>query len=84
MGYVFMILFFLISSFIFIYKGYFSSEPLLGLFILITIAAIFNIIALSIHFLPIEIATDKHLYKNRLWLLKVMPLEGKKYLTCSV
>ncbi|UNC90824.1 putative ABC transporter permease subunit [Candidatus Contubernalis alkaliaceticus] len=78
MGCVFMLMFFLFTTFIFVYKGYFSTEPMLGLYILISVASIFNIMAVSIPFLPIEIASDKGLWKNRLWLLKVMPLEGGK------
>ncbi len=73
-----MLLFFLAAAFMFIYSGYFSNEPLLGVFILITVASIFNIFAVSISFIPIDIATDKNLWKNRYWILKIMPLEGKK------
>lgn len=72
------LLFFLVAAFMFIYSGYFSNEPLLGVFILITVASIFNIFAVSISFIPIDIATDKSLWKNRYWILKIMPLEGKK------
>lgn len=78
MGCVFMLLFFIIAVFLFIYSGYFSAKPLLGLFILITVASIFNIVAVSIPFMPIDVTTDKSLWKNRYWLLKVMPIEGKK------
>lgn len=78
MGCVFMLLFFIITAFFFIYSGYFSANPLLGVFILITVASIFNIFAVSIPFVPIDITTDKSLWKNRYWLLKVMPIEGDK------
>ncbi len=78
MGCVFMLLFFIISTFLFIYTGYLSREPLLVLFILITVAAIFNITAVSVPFIPVDITTDKSLWKTRYWLLKVFPIDGAK------
>ncbi|TYQ17945.1 UNVERIFIED_CONTAM: putative ABC exporter [Acetivibrio alkalicellulosi] len=77
-GSIFMLLIYVFAVFVFIYKGYFLNEPLLGIFILITIASIFNIIAVSIPFVPVDITKDNKLWKNRYWLLKVMPIEGSK------
>jgi len=76
MGCVFMLLFFVISAFLFSYQRYFFNTPLIGVFILITIAAIFNIMAVSIPFIPMEITKDKRLWKERYWVLKSMPLKG--------
>lgn len=78
MGSAFMLMFYLFSIFSFVYGGFFSNDPLLGVSLLITIAAIFNIIAVSIVFIPTDITKDKSLWKRRYWLLKVMPLEEKK------
>lgn len=78
MGGALFLLVFGVTLFLFIFKGYFAGNPLLALYILIGIAAIFNVIAVSIPFNPIEIAVDKSLIKNRFWLLKVMPLNGYK------
>ncbi|MCW3489494.1 putative ABC transporter permease subunit [Dethiobacter alkaliphilus] len=78
MGSAIMLLFYLFAIFAFIYGGLFSNNPLLGVSLLITIAAIFNIIAVSILFIPADITKDKNLWKNRYWLLKVMPLEGRR------
>lgn len=78
MGCVFMLLFFVISAFLFSYQRYFPQTPLIGIFILITIAAIFNIIAVSIPFIPMEITKDKRLWKERYWTLKSMPLKGSE------
>ncbi len=74
----FMLMFFLLATFIFIYRGLFSNQPLLGVSLLITIASIFNIIAVSIPFVTADIMKDKNLWKKRYWLLKIMPLEEKK------
>ncbi len=73
-----LLLVFVIPLILFVFKGYFSEDPLLALYILIGIAGIFNIMAVSVPFNPIEIAVDKNLMKNRFWLLKVMPLNGYK------
>jgi len=78
MGSAFMLLFYLFAIFTFIYGGLFSNNPLIGVSLLITIASIFNIIAVSILFIPADITKDKNLWKKRYWLLKVMPLEGGK------
>ncbi|KAB3525928.1 putative ABC transporter permease subunit [Alkaliphilus serpentinus] len=78
MASAFMLMFYLFSIFIFIYGGLFSTNPLIGISLLITIASIFNIIAVSILFIPADITKDKSLWKKRYWLLKVMPLEGGK------
>lgn len=75
---VFMLFFFIFSTFFFIYTGYWSAEPLLVLYILITVAAIFNIMAVSLPFIPSDIKTDKSLWKSRYWLLKVSPIDGAK------
>lgn len=77
-GSAFMLFFYLLAVFTFIYGGLFSNNPLIGVSLLITIASIFNIIAVSILFIPADITKDKNLWKNRYWLLKIMPLEGKK------
>lgn len=77
MSSAFMLLFYLFALFTFIYGGLFSNEPLLGVSLLITIASLFNIIAVSILFIPADITKDKNIWKKRYWLLKVMPLEGK-------
>lgn len=73
-----MLMFFLFATFLLTYKGFFSAEPLLGISLLITIAAMFNIMAISIPFIPFKITTDKSLWKRRYWLLKTMPLTGEK------
>lgn len=78
MGSAFMFFFYLFAIFTFLYSGLFSSNPLLGVSLLITIASIFNIIAVSMLFIPADITKDKSLWKKRYWLLKVMPLEGRK------
>ncbi|RQD75186.1 MAG: hypothetical protein D5R97_06620 [Candidatus Syntrophonatronum acetioxidans] len=75
---LFMLFFFIFSTFVFIYTGFWSEEPLLVLYTLITVAAIFNIMAVSLPFIPSDIKTDKSLWKKRYWLLKVFPIEGAK------
>ncbi|MDQ2085230.1 hypothetical protein RBH29_02115 [Herbivorax sp. ANBcel31] len=52
------------------------SNPLFNIYLLMAIASFINVIAVSIPFIPIELATDKNLVKNRYWLLKVMPLKA--------
>ncbi len=86
MGAFLLLLFFGITLILFIFKGYLSANPLLALYILIGIAVIFNIMAVSIPFNPIEIAADKSLTKKRFWLLKVMPLNGLKifHMQCTM
>lgn len=78
MGAVFMLIFYLFGVFAFIYGGLFSNSPLIGVYLLITIASIFNIMAVSILFVPAEVAKDKNLWKKRYWLLKVIPLDESK------
>ncbi|MBM7614156.1 putative ABC transporter permease subunit [Alkaliphilus hydrothermalis] len=78
MGSALLFFFYLFAIFTFLYGGLFSNNPLLGVSLLITIASIFNIIAVSILFIPADITKDKSLWKKRYWLLKVMPLEGGK------
>lgn len=78
MGSAFMFFFYLFAIFAFLYGDLFSNNPLLGVSLLTTIASIFNIIAVSMLFIPIDIAKDKSFWKKRYWLLKVMPLEGEK------
>lgn len=77
-GAVFMLFFFLFAVFSFTYGGFFADDPLIGVFILIAVASVFNIIAVSILFIPAEISVDKNLWKNRYWLLKILPLGGEK------
>ncbi|KAB3529888.1 hypothetical protein F8154_14355 [Alkaliphilus pronyensis] len=78
MASAFMFFFYLFAIFTFLYGDLFSNNPLLGASLLTTIASIFNIIAVSILFIPADIMKDKSLWKKRYWLLKVMPLEGGK------
>ncbi|WP_156943721.1 hypothetical protein [Alkaliphilus transvaalensis] len=80
MGSAFMLLFYLFTIFTFIYGGLFSNSPLIGVSLLVTVATIFNIITVSILFIPAETTKDKNLWKKRYWLLKVMPLEDRKVL----
>lgn len=78
MGGVFMLLFFIAAAVFLITSEYFANKPVLGLSLLMTAAAIFNIIAVSIPFIPMDVAADKGLWKNRYWLLKAMPMDGAR------
>ncbi|SEN50138.1 Putative ATP-binding cassette [Amphibacillus marinus] len=77
-GSAFMLFFYLFTLVIFIYSGLFSDTPILGVILLIMLAAIVNIIAVSVLFIPATITKDKSLWKSRYWLLKVLPIAGEK------
>lgn len=78
MGSIFMFLFFIFAVFTLTYSNLFSENPIIGVSMLIMIASITNIMAISILFIPAEIKNDKNLWKKRYWLLKIMPVNERK------
>ena len=78
MGAVSFLLVYCLTSFVFAYRGFFANEPLLGVALLITISSVLNIMAVSILFLPAAIAKDSSIWKQRFWLLKILPLKESK------
>ncbi len=80
MGSIFMLLFYVFAVFTLIYGNLFFDNPIIGVSMLIFIASLTNIMAVSIVFIPAEIKKDKNLWKNRYWLLKIMPIhEGNMF-----
>lgn len=78
MGTVFMLFFFVGTLLYFVIAKPYPEEPLLGLFLIITIAVIFNVMATSIVFIPAEVAVDKSIWKKQHWILKTLPLHSSR------
>jgi hypothetical protein len=75
---VFMLLIYFFAVFTFTYRGLFSENPLIGVFLLITTASIINVISISILFIPPETKNDKSIWRSRYWLLRTAPLDAKE------
>ncbi len=86
MGSLFMFLFFIFAIFSLIYSEIFLQTPIVGLSLLIMIASMTNVMAISILFIPAEVKNDKSLWRKRYWLLKIMPLDEHRMFTiqCSM
>ena len=75
-----MLSFYLLAALAFTAGQLFADDAIVGVGLLITVATLFNIMAVSIPFLPADISKDKSLWKGRYWLLKVMPFNEQHVL----
>lgn len=78
MGTVFLLLFYVGTLLYMVIAKPFLDHPLLGGFLLLAVAAIFNVMATSIVFIPAEVAADKTIWKKQHWLLKTLPLPAPR------
>ena len=73
----FMLLIFLFPVGILSYAGIFFDQAALGVWVLIMMASLTNVMAISLLFIPIDVSTDKSLWKQRYWIQKTLPLSAK-------
>ncbi|TVP94565.1 MAG: hypothetical protein EA374_06620 [Acholeplasmatales bacterium] len=71
-----MLSFYILAVLSFTFGDFFSGDTTLEIALCIFVATLFNVMAISLLFLPADLTKDKSLWKQRYWLLKITPLSG--------
>lgn len=75
-----MLSFYILAVLALTFGNLFSKNATIEIALLIFMSTMFNVMAISLLFLPSQINKDKSLWKNRYWLLKILPLSGNQIL----
>lgn len=66
------------------FTQFLSSDSFSALAFLILLATLLNVMAVSVLFLPADLSKDKALWKQRYWLVKIMPFKSVHVLMIQV